>query len=114
SYNPTGQGFSFKNAVVTQIDDLDNDANGKYVRVQADGYSWVYLHLSKITCKVGQKLKVRAPLPIPTRKFYKVVSGDTATKIAKKYKITLARLAKLNPSVKNLNWIYVGQKLRVK
>lgn len=113
SYNPVNA-FTLRNAVVTQVDDLDNDANGKYVRIQSEGYSYVYLHLSKITCKVGQKLRVKAPLPIPTRKFYKVKSGDTATSIARKHKITLAKFAKLNPQIKNLNWLYVGQKVRVR
>jgi hypothetical protein len=55
-YNPNGQGFTFNEAIVTQIDTLDNDANGRYVRVQADGYSWVYLHMDTITCSVGQRL----------------------------------------------------------
>lgn len=110
--DPKTGGFSFKSAVVTEIN--EDGRNGKYIRVQGDGYSWVYCHLSKQLCKVGQKLKVRAPLPLPTRKFYKVVSGDTATAIARKHKITLAKLAKLNPGIKNLNYIYVGQKLRVK
>lgn len=110
--DPKTGGFTFKSAVVTEIN--EDGRNGKYIRVQGDGFSWVYCHLSKQLCKVGQKLKVRAPLPIPTRKFYKVKSGDTTTSIARKHKITLAKLAKLNPKVKNLNWIYIGQRLRVK
>ncbi len=52
--NPKG-GFTFKSAKVTEIN--QDKTNGKYVRVQADGASWVYLHLSKQTCKVGQTLK---------------------------------------------------------
>jgi murein DD-endopeptidase MepM/ murein hydrolase activator NlpD len=115
AYNPRGLGFSFQNAKVTQVDTLDNDANGRYVRVQADGYSWVYLHLSAVTCKVGQVLKVRAPLPIPIiRKFHTVVAGDTVTAICRKYGISISRFQQLNPNIKNINWIYVGQKVRVK
>lgn len=114
-YNPNGKGFVFANAVVTQIDTLDNDANGRYVRIQGDGFSWVYLHLSTVTCKVGQKLVVKAPLPIPIlRKYYTVVRGDTLGAIAARHKLSLAQIIKLNPQIKNINLIYPGQKIRVK
>lgn len=49
----------------------------------------------------------------PTKEYYTVVKGDNLTKIAKKYKTTVAQLVKLN-SIKNPNLIYAGQKLRVK
>ena len=112
---PKGAGKSIPGGVVTQVDHEGNSNNGKFVRVRgSDGFDYVYLHLSKVTCKVGQKLRVKAPLPIPTRKFYKVKSGDTATSIARKHKITLSKFAKLNPRIANLNWLYVGQKVRVK
>ncbi len=48
-------GFTFKSAVVAQV---GHDAvDGNFVRVQADGASWVYLHLSKQLVTVGQELK---------------------------------------------------------
>ena len=113
--NPGTGGFAFANAVVTQVDNIPNDANGKFVRIQADGASWVYLHLSEIKCKVGQKLKVSAPLPIPIiRKFYTVVSGDTVTRISARYGISIDTFRKLNPGIVNINYIYVGQVVRVK
>lgn len=46
--------------------------------------------------------------------YYKVKKGDTLSGIAKKYKTTVKNLQKLNPSIKNPNMIYVGQKVRVK
>lgn len=49
-----------------------------------------------------------------TKKYYTVKKGDTMTGIAKKYKTTLAKLDKLNPGIKNLNEIDIGQKVRVK
>ena len=54
--NPqVGGGFQFNNAVVSEIG--YDTTNGNYVRVQADGASWVYLHLSKTLVKVGQVLQ---------------------------------------------------------
>lgn len=52
--NPGNGGFVFNSAVVTQIGEDADD--GKFVRIQADGASWVYLHLSEQTCTVGQTL----------------------------------------------------------
>lgn len=54
--NPAG-GFNFDSAIVTEIHTDPNNENGKFVRVQADGASWVYLHLSEIKVTVGQELK---------------------------------------------------------
>ncbi len=112
--DPDGGGFSFKNAEVTEIN--EDDVNGKYVRVQADGASWVYLHLSKQTARVGQKLI--APKPIPVAQYYTVVSGDNLSMIARKKKTTLAALKKLNPVNKlhshNYDLIYPGEKIRFK
>lgn len=48
-----------------------------------------------------------------TKKYYKVKKGDYLSKIAKKYKTTVAKIVKWN-KIKNPNLIYVGQKLRVK
>lgn len=60
--NPNGGGFSFTNAVVTEIN--EDDVNGKYVRVQADGASWVYLHLSNNNLvTVNQQLKGETDMP---------------------------------------------------
>lgn len=53
--DPAG-GFSFNSAVVTEC--KEDATNGKYVRVQADGASWVYLHMSDNTLvSAGQELK---------------------------------------------------------
>lgn len=40
---------------------------------------------------------------------YTVKSGDTMSKIAKENNVTLQELSRLNPQVKNLDLIYVGQ-----
>lgn len=57
------------------------------------------------------------PLETPqaqSQTYYTVVKGDTMSKIAKKYGISLATIKKLNPQITNINKIYVGQKIRVK
>ena len=50
---------------------------------------------------------------VPPVVYYTVVSGDTLSKIAKKYNTTHQELAKLN-GISNPNRIYVGQKIRVR
>ena len=44
---------------------------------------------------------------------YTVKKGDTLSAIAKKYGTTVSALAKLNPQIKNVNLIYVGQVLQI-
>lgn len=46
--------------------------------------------------------------------YYTVVKGDTLSKIAAKYRLTLLAIERLNPSIKNPNLISVGEKIRVK
>ena len=58
---------------------------------------------------VGQKLKI--PMKVLQPSPYKVVRGDTLSKIAKKYGYTVTELAKYN-SIKNPNLIRVGQVIR--
>ncbi len=78
---------------------------------------------------VGQNLKVSIsesevkpkPTPKPTpkpkqtpvNKYYEVKKGDSATRIAQKYDLTLKQLEALNKGV-SLKRIIVGQKLRIK
>ena len=57
-------------------------------------------------------IKNQAPASDP--KYYTVQKGDTASGIAKKNGITLTQLKKLNPSQKNWNLIYPGQRFRIK
>lgn len=74
-----GGGFHFDDATVTEC--KEDATNGKYVRVQADGASWVYLHLSDNTLvSPGQELKKEADMPELLNKgdvinFYKQLLG---------------------------------------
>ncbi|MDP3498810.1 MAG: LysM domain-containing protein [Myxococcales bacterium] len=62
---------------------------------------------------VGQKLVLEREVaqPKPT---YTVKAGDTFGGIAARHDLTIPQLAKLNPQVKNLDVISVGQKLNLK
>jgi LysM repeat protein len=53
------------------------------------------------------------PKPKPKTKQITIVHGDTLSALAKKYHTTVANLMKLNPSIKNPNLIYAGNKLNV-
>jgi len=44
---------------------------------------------------------------------YTVVSGDTATKITKKFNISLDVFKKLNPTIKDVNKLSIGQKVKI-
>lgn len=58
--NPgVGNGFTFNSAIVTEVG--QDSVNGKFVRIQGDGASWVYLHMSQPTVSVNQVLKNNAP-----------------------------------------------------
>ncbi|MBE2253306.1 MAG: LysM peptidoglycan-binding domain-containing protein [Myxococcus sp.] len=59
---------------------------------------------------VGQRLHLKAAAA-PPRPTYTVKSGDTFSAIAASHQLTTPQLARLNPQVKNLNVISVGQKL---
>lgn len=57
--------------------------------------------------------KEKAKPVVKTTKVYKVVKGDCLYKIAIKFNCSIKKLLKLNPSIKNKNVIYVGQKIVV-
>lgn len=48
-----------------------------------------------------------------TPEFYVVREGDTLSKIAAKFHVTLAQIEEWNPQIKNPNIIQVGQRVRV-
>jgi spore coat assembly protein SafA len=45
--------------------------------------------------------------------FYVVKKGDTLSKIASKYSISLTTILKNNPQIKDANLIYPGQKIKI-
>ncbi|MFE4133449.1 LysM peptidoglycan-binding domain-containing protein [Peribacillus sp. YIM B13482] len=75
-------------------------------------------HLTSALIFPGQVLKVNS-LNMQTDKNidktgkYVVKLGDTLSKIAKKYNLSLSALLKLNPNISNSDRIYIGQSIRV-
>ena len=51
---------------------------------------------------------------VPDAEYYIVQKGDTLSKIGVMYAIKLAKIKELNPEIKDLNKIYIGQKVRIK
>jgi murein DD-endopeptidase MepM/ murein hydrolase activator NlpD len=80
-------------------------------------------HLHWVMFKGGVRVDPRKYVTIPATKpvapkpvaiYHTVVNKDTMTSIAKKYGTTLPKLKSLNPQIKNLNIISIGQRIRVK
>ncbi len=61
----------------------------------------------------GEKLKVSGSASSSSTSSYKVVSGDTLSAIASKYGTSVSKLVSLN-GLKNANYIYVGENLKIK
>ncbi|MFT8584833.1 LysM peptidoglycan-binding domain-containing protein [Liquorilactobacillus hordei] len=61
----------------------------------------------------GQVLKVAGSVTVSSKVYYTVKKGDTLSVISKNYGTTIASIKALN-GLKNVNYIYVGQSLRVK
>lgn len=70
---------------------------GRYM----DRLDWLYNRASEIYNS-----------PVSSKRYYTVKSGDTLGGIAKKYGTTVSKIMRLNPSIKNKNLIYRGQKIR--
>jgi hypothetical protein len=85
--NPQGGGFNLAGARVTSfLNDFSDPVNGKYIRVQdASGAVWVYLHLSEVTCSVGQVLGGGSPAPQTNAQGgdEMIANADQASKIYK-------------------------------
>lgn len=67
----------------------------------------------------GQKLRISESASSKSTssskaQYYTVKKGDTLSHIAARYKTSVSNLVKLNPSIKNPNLIYPGQRIRVK
>ncbi|MFT9005918.1 MAG: LysM peptidoglycan-binding domain-containing protein [Liquorilactobacillus hordei] len=62
---------------------------------------------------VGEKLKVSGSVTTSSKVYYTVKKSDTLSVISKNYGTTIASIKTLN-GLKNVNYIYVSQSLRVK
>lgn len=79
------------------------DGSDRKKKLEAAGYDY-----EAIQNIVNSKLKANEQ-----HRYYIVKTGDTLSKIAQMYSVTVTQLAKWN-EIKDVNKIYVGQKLRVK
>lgn len=70
-------------------------------------------NLKKLNNLKSDVLQIGQKLIVYTASYYTVKSGDTLSGIAQKYKTTTAKLDALNPQIKNINMISIGQKIRV-
>lgn len=55
-----------------------------------------------------------APVAAPAASYYVVRAGDTVTKICLANKITIDRFKEMNPGIKNIDRVTVGERVRVK
>ena len=63
----------------------------------------------------AEKALFLTPVPKQIAKVYYIVKkGDTFGEIAQDHKLSIARLKELNPDVKNINIISIGQRIRIK
>ncbi len=53
------------------------------------------------------------PAPAPTPHVYVVAKGDTMSKIARKFGVTIAQLKAANPQIKNTDRINIGDKVNI-
>lgn len=79
---------------------------------QIKSLNWDVMEITK-TLFPGWPGAAPTTTPAPAT-VYTVVSGDTFAEIAIKNNLTVEALTKLNPQVKDINWIYVGDKIVVK
>ncbi|MFT8323753.1 MAG: LysM domain-containing protein [Oenococcus sicerae] len=63
--------------------------------------------------QLGEKLNLSGSTVTSTATYYTVRSGDNLSSIASRFGTSYQSIANLN-GLKNANYIYVGEKLRVK
>ncbi len=88
------------------INGLWGNGDDRKARLTNAGYDY-----NTIQAIVNQKVGVKKTT---TAKYHIVKKGEILSRIAKKYGTTVGRIASLNPSIKDVNKIYAGQKIRVK
>ena len=78
------------------------------------GDSLFVTHYPSVFANRDKPIPKQAPAGIPSKDGeYTIQSGDTLSKLAKKFGTTVENLAKIN-NIKDINLIYAGKKLKVK
>lgn len=90
---------------------------GDFVGASKEFEKWVHaggkILAGLVTRRKAEKSLFLKVAEIP-KVYYTVIKGDTVSEIAQKKGLTIAKIKSLNPLVKDVNKIYVGQKLRIK
>lgn len=116
----SGQAYA-SDYVVKSGDSLWKIANNNQVSV-SNIKSWNNLNSDliypgqKLILNAGGSSSQPAPAPVPSQPTsitYTIKAGDSLSIIAREHQTTLAKLLKLNPSIKDVNRIYIGQKINV-
>ncbi|UAL48836.1 LysM peptidoglycan-binding domain-containing protein [Sutcliffiella horikoshii] len=116
----SGQAYA-SDYVVKSGDSLWKIANNNQVSV-SNIKSWNNLNSDlifpgqKLFLKAGGSTSQPTPAPAPSQPTsitYTIKAGDSLSIIAREHQTTLANLLKLNPSIKDVNRIYIGQKINV-
>ena len=53
------------------------------------------------------------PVPAPSAQVYVIKTGDTLSKVAKRFSVTLEELLAANPDIKNPDKIALGQQINI-
>jgi len=99
-----------------------NILSTKYNQIGVGYYNGYWVQMFIYSTKTPQQAPAPSPEErsydpspnVPSWQYYTVKSGDTAWKIARKNWITLSQMRVLNPNIRNLNNLYIGQKVRVR
>lgn len=70
--------------------------------------------LAPVVPEIKIETSESTPELVSVAKHHTVIRGDTLYEIAQAYETTLKHIKRLNPQIKNINVIVVGQKIRVK
>ena len=70
--------------------------------------------LASLPCPPGPWSSETPPVKEEQALYHTVVRGDTLWELARQYGVALNQIVELNPSIRNPNLIYPGQKVRLK
>ena len=87
---------------------LEQEPRADYVR-----YSFVFWEDSGDDVGVKKVAKAQTQQTVEQAHIHKVVQGDTLWGIARQYGLSMERLLEMNPGIRDINMIQIGEKVRV-
>lgn len=97
------------NKIISGTDGWNVTGNDRVEKLKSEGYDPV-----EVQNKINEILKANTKPVKDTNIYYTVKKGDTFSGIARKYGYSILGLKKINPQIKNVNTIHIGDKIRVK